>query len=298
MINRDPAVADPVAPIIPAAPQVSQIPANDPAQPQANVEPVGDILTRVSKKKEEPKTPQDTAGTFKEFDDITDPVQKEKLIAREKERTADYTRKTQEVARQREELDKKLKESATWTPERIQKELLSNPQFLQAAQTVTSIQNPAGSGLTDEQFSALTTTEKNQLLEMNRQIGELRQQNFISALAQKDALLQTKYGDYDALKVNKGIQELSSMNPLDVREHAYKALYHDDHVKEAYELGKKEAIKLNEVRTQAATSTTNGYRTLAASEVPKKEKNENDTTYFARLAQRRIDQARGTVAKV
>ena len=253
------------------------------------VEPAGDILTRVSKKKESP-TPQDTAGTFKEFDDITDPIQREKLISREKERVADYTRKTQDLARQREEFDKFKRDSQNWTPERIQNELLKNPQFLQAAQQVTSIQNPAGSGLTDEQFSALTPGEKSQLMEMNRQIGELRQQNLLSALNQKDALLQAKYGDYDALKINQGIQELARMNPVDIREQAYKALLHDEHVKAAYDLGRQEASTLNQTRVQAATNL--GSSALPANEIPKREAKENDTAYFARLANRRLEQAR------
>lgn len=270
------------------------------AQPQTPestqiAESTGDILTRVSRKKEVPKTPQDVGGTFKEFDDIADPVMREKLINREKERVADYTRKTQDLARQREEYERFKSESQNWTPERIQRELLNNPQFLTAAQSVSAAQNPAGSGLTDEQFSALTPTEKNQLSDMNRQLGELRQQNFLSALNQKDALLQAKYGDYDALKINQGIQELSRMNPLDVREQAYKALFHDEHVRDAYEEGLKEGKGLTQQRIQAV-SNSNGFNTTPASQVPKKEAKETDMAYFQRLAQRRIDEAKGLAA--
>lgn len=263
---------------------------NQPAS-DVNVSPeqsTDDILAKVTKKVE-PKLTPDTSGTFKEFDDITDPALKQRMIDKTKALQADYTRKTQEVAQQRTQLQTQLKEMENWTPDKVQNYLLKNPSFLQAAQTIAAQpQNPTGSGLTDEQFSALTPTEKNQMLEMNRQIGELRQQNFISAMTQKDALLQTKYGDYDSLKVNEGLQNLSRTNPLDLREHVYKAIFHDEHVKNAYEMGKKDAQGLNQQRTQAVTTAT-GVNMMPASDVPKKEKGENDINYFARLAQRRID---------
>jgi hypothetical protein len=254
-----------------------------------------DILSKVTAKKEV-KTPQDAGGTFKDFDDITDPAIRQKMIDREKQRQADYTRKTQEVAREREEVNQQLKDMQSWDESKIQRYLLNNPSFMQAAQRLSQQpQNPAGSGLTDEQFSALTQTEKNQLFEMNRQIGELRQQNFVSAISQKDSHLQTKYGDYDSIKVNEGIQSLAKINPIDIREHVYKAIYHDDHVRAAYEEGKKYRDNLNQQRTQAVT-TTNGVNMMPASDTPKKEKGENDINYFSRLAQRRIDQARSTTA--
>lgn len=290
-----PIEATPVTTPIPADASQSQISVVEQPAQTASVEPAGDILTRVSRKRETPKTPQEVGGTFKEFDDIADPVIRERLIAREKERTADYTRKTQDLSRQREEYERFKTESQNWTPERIQRELLNNPQFLTAAQSVATTQNPAGSGLTDEQFSALTPGEKSQLSDMNRQLGELRQQNFLSALNQKDALLQAKYGDYDALKINQGIQELARMNPLDVREQAYKAIFHDDHVRNAYEEGLKEGKGLTQQRVQAVTNQ-NGFHTIPASQVPKKEAKETDMAYFQRLAQRRIDEAKGLAA--
>lgn len=280
---------------------VEQTPVQDNVvAPQVEVSPVVEqetvdsILSRVTKKKEQ--SPQDTSGTFKEFDDISDPVLRQKMIDREKSRIADYTRKTQEISRERERLENQLKDMENWTPEKVQNYLLKNPTFLQAAQQIAQQPgNPAGSGLTDEQFSALTPAEKSQLTQMSQQIGQLQQQNFLAAISQKDALLQAKYGDYDSLKINQGIQDLSRMNPIDIREHAYKALFHDDHVKSAYEEGKKYRDNLDKQRMQASTSS-GSMSTLPASDVPKKEKGENDINYFARIAQRRIDQAKGRLA--
>ncbi len=262
--------------------------------PTTAVEPTGDILTRVSKKKE--VKPEDIAGTFKMFDDITDPAQRQKLIDREKERTADYTRKMQEISREREDLQSKLKDMENWTPEKVQNYLLKNPTFLQAAQQVASAQNPAGSGLTDEQFSALTPGEKNQLSDMNRQLGELRQQNFLSAMSQRDSLLQAKYGDYESLKVNQAFNDLARLNPLDLKEHIYKSIYHDQHVKDAYEEGKKDASTLNQTRAQA--STLPGFSAQPASQVSPRNPKESDTAYFVRLAQARIEQRKGMQAAV
>lgn len=285
--------------VTPAPTQTTTAPA-DVSQSQAAptttapAEPAGgDILTRVSQKKAPPK-PEDVAGTFKMFDDVADPVQRQKLIDREKERTADYTRKMQELSHQKQEFEKFQQESKNWSPERIQKELLNNPQFVQAAQQVATMQNPAGSGLTDEQFSALTPGEKNQLLKMNQEIGELRQQNFISAMTQRDSLLQSKYGDYEALKVNQAFNDLARMNPLDLKEHIYKSIYHDQHVKDAYEEGKKDKEVLNQTRVQA--STTTGVNALASDKRPIRDKRDTDQSYFIKLADARIAERKSQTA--
>lgn len=265
-------------------------------EPVEKQETADDIIAKVTKKPE-PKTAQDNGGTFKEFDDIADPVLRDKMIAREKERIADYTRKTQAVAEKDREVQRQLSEMQTWDEHKIQKYLLNNPSFLQAAQKISSQpSNPIGSGLTDQEFSALLPAEKNQLLQMSGQIKDLQQQNFLSAMSQKDALLQTKYGDYDTLKVNQGIQDLSRMNPIDIREHAYKALFHDAHVQAAYEEGKKYRDNLNTQRTQAVT-TPNVVGILPSNEIPTRSKGENDTAYFVKLAQARLAQSRGTAVK-
>lgn len=278
---------------IPAVESQSQSTSQAMPSQTATVEPAGDILARVAQKKV-PLKPENTAGTFKIFDDITDPVQRQKLIDREKERTADYTRKMQELSHQKSEFEKFKEQSQNWSPERIQKELLNNPQFVQAAQQVANIQNPAGSGLTDEQFSALTPGEKNQLLTMNQQIGELRQQNFISAMTQRDALLQAKYGDYESLKVNQAFNDLARMNALDLKEHIYKSVYHDDHVKQAYEEGKKDASTLNQTRLQASTPI--GSTMLASDKRPIRDTKDTDISYFVKLSQARIAESKGLQA--
>lgn len=260
------------------------------------VEPAGDILTRVSKKKEFPKelTPEESAQTFKEFESITDPTLKAEAIRKYKDVQSYATKTNQEKIALEKKFQEFQDQSKNWTPERIQRELLNNPQFLQAAQSVASVQNPVNSGLTDEQFSALTPGEKNQMMQMNQQIGELKQQNFLAALNQKDALLQAKYGDYDALKINQGIQDLARMNPLDIREQAYKALLHDEHVKAAYELGKQEASTLNQTRAQASTQP--GVQLSPSDKRPIRDKRDTDMSYFVKIAEARLAESKGMSA--
>ena len=263
------------------------------------VEPAGDILTRVSKRKEVPvikePTAEEAGQTFKEFDAIPDPALKAEAIRKYKEVQSYATKTNQEKIALQKQYEDFQKQSQNWTPERIQRELLNNPQFISAAQTVNQSQNPAGSGLTDEQFSALTPAEKGQLLqvpELRTKVNQLEQQNFIAAVANRDSVLSSKYGDYDALKVNQSFRDLANMNVIDVREHIYKATMHDAHVQNAYEEGLKDGKGLTQERKQAVTISSNG-QTMPASDVPKKDKGENDINYFARLAQRRIDQAKG-----
>lgn len=293
----EPAQTQTVPAAQPQPAQTTQTPSPAVGQTPAVPEPsVQDIVAKVTAKKE-PK-PQDTGGTFKEFDDIADPALRERMISREKERIADYTRKTQVIAEERRAVERQQKEMESWDEHKIQKYLLNNPTFLQAAQRIAAQpSNPTGSGLTDEQFSALNPAEKNQLLTMNREISELRQQNLVSAMNQKDAALQTKYGDYDALRVNQGLHDLSRISPVDLREHVYKAVFHDDHVQAAYEMGRKEAQGLNQQRVQAAT-TSNGFVVSPANDRPLRNKGETDQGYFVRLADYRLAQSRsGTVIR-
>lgn len=253
---------------------------------QTTVEPsTDDIVLRVTAKPV--VKPQDTSGTFKEFDDITDPALKQRMIDKSKALQADYTRKTQEVARERETVQNQLKEMENWTPDKVQNYLLKNPSFLQSAKLIA------------EQPQANTwdvpDADKNQLLEMNRQITELRQQNFSAAMNQKDAYLQTKYGDYDSLKVNEGIANLSRTNPVDIREHVYKSIFHDEHVKAAFEMGRKEGQGLNQQRTQAVTTATGSNITPSQNRIVK-EKGENDQALLSRILMNNIARSRETTA--
>lgn len=256
-------------------------------------EPVtADLITRVSQVKAE--APASTETTFKEFDDIKDPAAKDIAIARDKQRQADYTRKTQELAVQRKEYEQKMAEMQNWSPDRIQRELLNNPQFLAAAQQIQAQQNPPNSGLTDEQYSALTEGEKRELNLLKSEINQLKQSNSQNAIraeiSNRDAQLTQRFADYNPVEINRAYESLANLSPAEVREHIYKATLHDAHVKAAYEMGRQEGRGINQEKIGAISTT--GTTTITNDGVPTRNAGEKSEAFFLRLAQFRQEQHR------
>lgn len=254
-----------------------------------------DLITKVTQYKK--PVPVVQSDTYKDFDEITDPKAKEIAINRDKARQADYTRKTQELAVQRKELEEFKEKSKNWTADRIQQELLNNPQFLQEAQKIVPQQNPPNSGLTNEEFSTLTDGEKAKLARVDsleNQVNQLTQSNLQARvnneIVQTDAQLTTKYADYNPGEINSASQSLANMTLSGVREYIYKATRHDEHVAAAYELGKQEALQLN--KEKASAIGLSGFDANANDSPMPKNKGESDTAFFVRLAQARLAQSR------
>lgn len=261
-----------------------------PAQPQVPVvaAPEPDLLTKVSQFK-----PQVVASEIKnapeqpEFEKITDPIAREAA----KQAVERMRRDIQSSADRRVEESKRLiEQSRNWTPERIQQELLNNPAFVLAAQQVAATQNPPNSGLTDEQFSVLTDKEKAEVTSLRSEINQLKQNNVQTTLraeiAQKDVQLQTRYADYDTNRINQAYENLANMGVADVREHIYKATFHDDHVKAAYEMGKADANGLNKDKINALSPGNGSVNNTT--DVPTKNEGESNQAFFVRIAQYRL----------
>lgn len=262
--------------------------------------PEPDLMTRVTQFSKTQNKPQDNiqnAPEQPEFESIQDPVAKEAAKqAVERMRRgmqSEYTRKL-------EDLNKNVPERMqNWSPERIQRELLNDPQFLQAAQQIAqgSNANPVNSGLTEEQYSALTDSEKQKLASipmLQNEINTLKQNNAQSAIrsqiAATDAQLQTKYTDYNPVQINEAIEKLGSLSMADIREWVYKAQFHDDHVKSSYEMAKQEKLGLIQEKINAITPS--GTNTVNNDGVPTKNAKETDQAFFVRLGQFRLEQSR------
>ncbi len=268
--------------------------------PEASVPvvPVKDLTTKISEFKKSQATPIPTDNgqsffDYKEIEKITDPSARKFAEDAYKSMQSGFTKKTQEIAMTKKEYEQKVSEMQNWSPDRIQRELLNNPQFLQAAQQIAQTQNPQNSGLTEEQFSALNPQEKAELAQvptLKNEINQLKQVNFESIVAQRDSQLQTRYPDYNPAQINETIRNLSQMNPLDIREHVYKSLKHDEDVAAAYELGKQEAKGLNQQKINAITS--NGTMTTTSDGVPVREKGDTDQVYFMKIANFRLAQSK------
>ena len=242
-----------------------------------------DLITKVAQfKKETSSVSTDTA--HKEFDDIKDPVAKEIAIKRDKERQADYVRKTQDLAQQRKDLEAKVTEINTWSPERIQKELLTNPTFLSSAQMVSSTSVKDDTFLTDEEKE-----NRSKIANMEGELQRLKANNYQALIIQQDATLQSRYGeDYKPSDIDSTIEKMSKMQPHLLREYVYKAINYEEGLKKAYELGKNESKQINNDKINAFSVSGNQVR--SGENTPVREKGESDQSFLTRIMQNRLAQ--------
>lgn len=268
------------------------------AAPVISQEP--DLLTKVNqfrtqRQQSQPQVPaegQDIGFDYKELESIKDPVAKEIAMKAYKSMQSGVTKKFQEIATTKKEYELKVAEMQNWTPQRIQQELLNNPQFLQAAQQVAgSIPNPQNSGLTDEQFSALTDKEKAEITALKSTVNELKAINYQALISSTDSKLQLKYGDaYNPNAIDNSLKQLASMQPHELREYIYKATNHERDVEDAYELGRQEALQRNQDKLNSFS--LQGNQTTNNDGMPVRQKSDNDQTWFTKLAQFRLSQSR------
>ena len=229
--------------------------------------PTQDLVTRVAQFKKEEKPKESAPDISLESDPKFDYKQLEAIkTPEEAKRWAEdaykslqrgYNQKYQSVAEMRKDLEKKLSEQTTWTPQRIQA-VLQDPNFVQAAQAVMQSQAPTDSGMTEEQWSALSEGEKAKLQSMEKEIINLRQQNQRAVLEQQDKELQGRYANYQPQAVEALIADLSTNRVVATREHLWKVLDYEAAVQRAYELGRQDAKSLTQEKIQASNVIGNG----------------------------------------
>ena len=249
--------------------------------------PKEDLISRVSKVKidvNKPQTEQNEFGLTKEdYEKVTtDPT----LSKYYKSMQSVMVKRTQEAADLRKKADETMKQASTWTEERLRREL-NNPDFVKVAQVVAQQQNPSNSGLTDQEYSALTDKEKAQLQLANQRIANLEMQNWQMLQKQQDETLKSKYANYNSDYIDTTVNQLVRGEVKADREVVWKALDYDDAVRRAYELGKQDRQMEVKEKTNSM-SLSSGFQATPLSEVPPIEKWENDRAYFKRLGERRL----------
>lgn len=244
-----------------------------------------DLATKIAELKRnqiatKPTEPQ-SFFDYKEIEKITDPLARKFAEDAYKSMQSGFTKKTQEIADLKRSTEQQIQEMQNWTPERIQQYCLNNPSFLSAAQIIAN-QNAQKGATTESEFSAWTEGEKARIDALNSKITTLEQSNFQANVAQRDTQLQNRYPDYNPTQIDNTIRDLASMNPLDIREHVYKSLKHDEDVAAAYELGKNEAKGLTQQKINVITP--NGNSVSMSNDKPIREKSDTDQTYFMKMA--------------
>ena len=242
------------------------------------------LLTRVSQFKEAVK---EDKFDPKELDAIPDPAAKEVALKAYKSFEAGYGKKFQDLAEQKKQLEAEKSKYSNWTPQRLQ-ELLNDKDFVASAISLQQAQAPQNSGLTNDQWSALSDNEKAKFAQLEQKQMFLEQQLIRERQLKEDEKLKAKYADYAPDVVDTTVSNLVTGKVQATREDIWKVINHDRNVERAYQLGMQDAKVDRTEKTNA--SSFEGITTKASSDAPTPEKGENDRNYFRRLTLNRIMQ--------
>ena len=269
-------------------------------------ETVEDIVSNILKPKEEIKEPQspeskdqpsdedvDTKFNVNDIEKIEDAQAKELVQKMYKSFEKGYQEKFQDVAKEKRDLEMIREEVGKWTPQKVQ-ELLNNQAFKDSAQQVMQMENPTKGVVPDDEWSNLSDSDKVQMSALQQKIDNLektnQQEKIQAILAKQDTELSSKYGNYDSIKVNEIRQNMLNGKQAATNEHLYKAFYHDENVKRAYEQGKQDASSGNMEKVNASTYSTDASSTVPAN--AKIERNEGETSqnYLTRIFHEKFKQ--------
>ena len=275
------------------APTTQTPTATAPAQatpPVVEQKPV-DLVTRASAVKMEAlKEVKEPEFDVNEISKIADPAAREYAEKAYKSFQRGFNQKFQEIAEIRKKFEAQEKENSQWTPQRVQS-MLQDPNFVNAAKQVVATQNPQNSGLTDEQYSALSDAEKSRINQMESELVQLKQQNWQALRVQEDTVLKGKYANYAPDVVDTTVDSLVKGTVKATRESIWKYLDYDDAVKRAYELGKQDERgtkqdKINSMSYETGSVTPNR-------EVPQKLPTESDRSFLQKLYMNALAKAGG-----
>ena len=288
-------------------------------EPVVEVKPEPTILERVAQFKPEPKvvppaTPPAEEGAFnvRELEAIRDPMARAAAERAYKSFQSDYTKKTQAIAEKNRELDERKKALETqavqanqrtpWTADKIQKELLSDPTFVAEAQRLAQVNpapsNPNASGLTDDQWSALTSEEKAKFNLMEQKLAKLEQQSKQSEQQAQSAIVQQQHqalkarfgDDYNSDIVDTTVRDVVDGRAQIGLEHIFKAINYENAINNAYKMGRlDEAVKL---RDKQGNMSYDGGQVSGSKSTLEPEKNEGTQGFFKRLAISRLAESK------
>lgn len=252
-----------------------------------------ELVTRVSQvkteevKKTEPTEIKEPEFDFKEIENIKDPEAKVWAEKAYKSFQKGFNQKFQEIAEIRKTLEQKQQVTSmtSWTPERLQQEI-NKPDFVQAAQQVIKIQNPSNSGLTDDEWSTLSETEKRKLENMERELQTVKQQLMFTEIRKEDESLKQKYTNYNPNAVDILTADILANRIKATREHLWKAMDYDEAIQRAYELGKQDKKVENEEKI--TSMSPEGVAAQPQEGALEKEKTETDRQWFIRNALNRL----------
>jgi len=141
-------------------------------------------------------------------------------------------------------------------------ELLQNQEFISEAQRISG---KASEISQDESLSDVAKAEitrlKSELDTIKNGMAQQTSQQAQNEWNKHHEALQSRYKNYDRNRVDAIANELATGKINATPEYLYKAIYHDENVRRAYEMGRKESIsKLEEKRNATSIDGINAVR--------------------------------------
>lgn len=268
--------------------------ANVPAEKPSD----SDLFKRVSEFQKqnsvEEKTESEVDADFfsdpkfrEKIDAIEDPELKDHLIRLRKSGIGGVSKKMQEIAEIRKELQE-IKQGSNGNNGdfyNIEKQL-NDPEWQRKAQEYSSRLGNSSNSV-DEEY--LTDNEKalmeqvrnleNKFESIQDQNKKANQEHIKSVRIQQHNQLQSKYANYNPGEIDTITSDMIQGRIQATPEHVYKAFKHDDNVKNAYELGRRDAL---EGRASAPPSIE-GIQTRRSDPEITPDDKETDRSYMKRV---------------
>lgn len=221
------------------------------------------------------------------LDAITDPALKEQFINMRKSMMRGVNDKFQDMAVLRKEMEalKAQTQKPKFSANSVE-ELLQNQEFLAEAQKIS------GKASELSQDDTLSDTAKNEITRLKTELDSIKQvmTQQTSQQAQNEwnkyhETLSQRYRNYDRSRIDAVANELATGKINATPEYLYKAIYHDDNVKRAYEMGRREALsKLEEKKSATSIDGT----TAVKNQTVQQDSTEDNKNFLQRIIATRL----------
>lgn len=224
------------------------------------------------------------------LDSIQDPALREQFINMRKSMMKGVNDKFQEIATLRKDLEALKQSGRPKFSANSVEELLQNTEFVSEAQRLTGKTTTLSE---DDTLSPEAKAEINKLKsELDSVKAAMTQQTVSKAQAEWNhhhEELSAKYKNYDRTEIDKVANDLASGRINVTPEYLYRVLHHDENVRRAYELGRREAS--GNLEEKKNITSIDGVTIVKNDSITQNEKEDNRTFLQRIIASRLSDGA-------
>jgi len=261
--------------------------------------PTDDLISKVTQFETEksltgksPEEVDDVLFSDKELrakiDSIADPALKQQYIDMRKSMMRGVNEKFQDLASIRKELEAVKNTSAYKFRANSVDELLNNQEFINEAKNKLGSERSAISDdpvLSDDTKAYIQNLES-KMKQLEEGLNQKTNQEATENWNRQHETLASRYKNYDKQKIDEVAVGLATGKVKATPEYLYKVLYHDDNVKKAYELGRREGSKILENKRENITPI-DGVNAVRLDSISQ-DKGESNLNFMQRLVAKRL----------